>query len=100
MKRYLLIFTQSSVWWLIWPAVVFLAFSDQALLVTLLQWSAFALVLAGVSIVVSMVVFPQINLTELIDRTRNGDMAAAIVAGALLLFFGMLFYSMVFWAKA
>lgn len=100
MQKILRFFTQPSVWTLILPALVFLAFSDMALLLTLVQWSAFALVLAGVSIVVSMVIFPQIDLSDLIARTRKGDMAAAIVAGSLLLFFGLLFYSMVFWAKA
>lgn len=100
MLKILSYFKAPSVWLLILPAMLYLGYEDFELLETLLQWSAFALVLAGVSVVVSMVIFPQIKLTDLMDRTRKGDMAAAIVAGALLLFFGLLFYSMVFWAKA
>jgi hypothetical protein len=100
MQRFIRFFTQTSVWVLILPALLVLAFTDLPLVLTLVQWSAFALVLAGLSIVVSMVIFPQVDLTYLVRRASDGDMAAAIVAGALLVFFGLLFYSMVFWAKA
>ncbi len=91
---------QRSVWLLILPALLVLSLADFALVKTLVEWSLFALVLAGLAIIVSMVIFPQINLTDLVNRARAGEQPAATVAAALLVFFGLLFYSMVFWAKA
>jgi hypothetical protein len=91
---------QQSVWLLILPALIILALVDFDLVITLLQWSLFALVLAGVAIVVSMVVFPQIHLSTLMSRVVAGDRSAAIVVQGLLIFFGLLFFSMVYWAKA
>lgn len=89
----------SSVWVLVLPAIVLLGITDIALLKTLLQWGAFSLVLAGVSIIVSMVVFPQINLTSLVLDARGGNVGSAIVAASLVIFLGLLFYSLIFWAK-
>lgn len=100
LKAYFRYFTRPSVWVLILPALVFLAFTDQALVKTLLQWSAFALVLAGISILISMIIFPQISLSHLVADAERGSLPSAIIAAALLVFFGLLFFSIVFWAKA
>jgi len=94
-------FKPKSVWLLIIPALLLLFITDPALVKTMIQWSAFALVLAGVSIIVSMLVFPQIKLSELVvEAQENECLPSAIVAAALIIFFGILFYSLVFWAKA
>lgn len=90
----------SSVWLLILPALAILALVDLPLARTMLEWTLFALVLAGLSIAVSIVTFPQVNLTDLVRRAMEGDQASATIAAALLVFEGLLFYSMVFWAKA
>ena len=90
----------SSVWLLILPALAILALADLPLARTLLEWTLFAVVLAGMSILVSMLVFPQIKLSDLVDKAMAGEQPAATIAAALLVFFGLLFYSMVFWAKA
>jgi len=100
MPKILKSLADKSAWLLILPALAVLMLVDLALAKTLLEWSLFALVLAGVAIVVSMVVFPQINLTDLVTRALAGEQPAATIAAALLVFFGLLFYSMVFWAKA
>ena len=94
------VLAQRSVWVLIIPALILLAVSDIALVKTLVQWSAFALVLAGVSIVISMITFPQIKLTDFVAEAKRGSMPAAVVSAAIILFFGLLFFSMVFWSKA
>lgn len=93
-------FTQGSVWVLILPALAVLMAVDTAMAKTLIQWSAFALVLAGMSIVISMVTFPQIKLTDFVKEASNGSLPAAIVVAAIIMFFGLLFFSMIFWAKA
>ena len=87
-----------SAWLLIVMGALILGATDYRLLMTLVQWTAFALVLAGVSIVVSRVVFPSVNLGELIERMRSGELPAAVVAAALLVFVGMLFNGIVQWA--
>ena len=87
-----------SAWLLIVMGALILGATDYQLLMTMVQWTAFALVLAGVSIVVSRVVFPSVNLGELIERMRSGELPAAVVAAALLVFVGMLFNGIVQWA--
>lgn len=85
---------------LIVPAVVALFFIDDAMMKTLVQWLIFAPIIAGVAIMVSRIVFPQIDLTRLIKETHEGNKASAIVAGSLLMFVGLLVYALVTWAKA
>jgi uncharacterized membrane protein len=89
-----------SALFLIIPAVAALFFIDAAMVKTLVQWLIFAPIIAGVAIMVSRVVFPQVNLTQLVKETHEGNKASAILAGALLLFVGVLVYALVTWAKA
>lgn len=89
-----------SALFLIVPALAALFFIDAAMVKTLVQWLVFAPIIAGVAIMVSRVVFPQINLTQLIKETHEGNKASAILAGSLLLFVGLLVYALVTWAKA
>ncbi len=99
LRRFKVLVDKSALF-LIIPAMAALYFIDEAMTKTLVQWLVFAPVIAGVAIMVSRVVFPQINLTRLIDETHEGNKASAIVAGALLLFVGILFFALVTWAKA
>lgn len=85
---------------LIVPAVAALFFIDAAMVKTLIQWLVFAPIIAGVAVVVSRIIFPHIDLTKLIKETHEGNKASAIVAGALLLFVGLLVFALVTWAKA
>lgn len=89
----------ASAWALILPAVVFLSAIDAALIRTLLEWTSYALVLAGVAIVVSRVTFHQIHVAELMDEVRLGNRAAGAVVAAVVLFVGILVMSLVLWAK-
>src|ERR1700741_2499374 len=98
-KRIVPMFDKSA-WFLIAPAAVALFFVDPSLVKTLLQWSAFALVLAGVSIMLCRVVFPQIHLSDLITQAEAGNTAAGLVVAATVLFFGILFFSLIYWAKS
>lgn len=89
----------SSVWILVVPAAVLLCLTDLSFVETMVQWASFSLVLAGVAIMVSMVVLPQLNLTDLVDLAKGGSIPAAIMVAALVLFLGILFYTLIFWAK-
>lgn len=89
-----------SAWMLIIPPLIVLYFVDQAMMQTMLQWMSFAPVLAGVAIIVSRVVFPQIHLTTLVGEAIRGNSAAAIVAASLILFVSLVVLALVIWAKA
>lgn len=89
-----------SAWLLILPSIVALFFIDKAMLETLVQWLVFAPVLAGVAIIVSRVVFPQIHLTTLVNQVHKGNTGAAILASSLVLFVAIVIVALVMWAKA
>ena len=88
-----------SAWLLIVPACALLYYIDTAMTKTLVQWLIFAPVFAGVAIVVSRFVFPQINLTNLIDEAERGNVAAGIVVAGLLVFVAMVLQALVGWAR-
>lgn len=89
-----------SAWMLIIPSLIVLFFIDKTMLQTLTQWLVFAPLLAGVAIIVSRVVFPQIHLTTLVEQVRQGNMAAGLLAAALVLFVAIVIVALVMWAKA
>lgn len=88
-----------SAWLLIAPACGLLWYIDQAMAKTLLQWLVFAPVFAGIAVVVSRFVFPQINLSGLIKRSEDGNVAAAIIVAGLLLFVALVVQALVGWAR-
>lgn len=85
---------------LIIPCLVALFFIDASMVKTLVQWLVFAPIIAGVAIIVSRIVFPQLNLTKLVEEVHGGNTASAILASGLLLFVGLLIFALVTWAKA
>lgn len=77
-----------------------------AMVMTLVQWTAFGVALAGVTVVLSRIMAPMINLGELYScLTLRADWAdarrlpAAIVIAAILVFMGLLFLGLVLWAS-
>ncbi|NCE85282.1 hypothetical protein [Pseudomonas sp. Q1] len=89
-----------SAWLLILPSLLTLFLIDTAMLQTLIQWLVFAPVLAGLAIIVSRVVFPQIHLSTLVEQTGQGNTAAGLLAAALVLFVAVVIMALVMWAKA
>lgn len=90
-----------SAWLLILPAVLYLFLIDTAMARTLLEWTAYALVLAGITIIISRVTFPQIDLSDFVDKvSKTGDRAAAMVVSAIVIFSGLLMLALVLWARA
>lgn len=90
-----------SAWLLIAPALIAIFYLDPALGKTLVTWSAFGLAIAGVSVIISRIIFPHFDLSELYDMATNGrNLAAAILGAAVVLFVGMVMLALVIWAKA
>lgn len=86
---------------LILPALLALYFLvDAAMVKTLVQWSVYGLVLAGITVIISRIMFPQIKLTELVEQAMQGNRAAGTIAGSLVIFVGVMMLALVIWAKA
>lgn len=92
-------FADKSVLLLVATGAAVLALADWRMLLALLTWTAFAAVLGGVTILISRITFPAIRLTDLIERAKAGDMPAAVMVAALLLYVGLLFLGVATWAK-
>lgn len=90
----------TSAWILIAPSLIALFYIDESMLSTLVQWLVFAPVLAGVAVIVSRIVFPQIHLTTLVEQSIKGNQAAATLASSLVIFVAILVLSLVIWARA
>lgn len=94
------LFDQSA-WLMIAPSVGCLYYFDPAMATTLLQWSAYALSLAGAAVVISRLVFPQIDLGELVGKVREEDsLPAAVIISAVVLFVSAITLCLVLWGKA
>ena len=67
-----------------------------------LPWTSLSIVgiITGLAVIVSRMMFPQIELTRLLKEAHGGNRGAGIVVAGLLLFVGLLILSLVMWAKA
>lgn len=95
----LLPFFDLTAWTLFLVSLVPLYFINRPMLYTLIQWTAFALALAGVSVGLSRLLLPQIDLSDMVQRARYGDTAAGIVVFAVAFLMSFLFLGIVLWAK-
>lgn len=85
---------------MILPCLVVLWFIDGPMLLTVVQWLLVAPIITGLAVIVSRMMFPQIELTTLVKEAHKDNRAAALVVSGLLLFVGLLILSLVMWAKA
>lgn len=93
------IFADKAQWLLIVPAVGVMAALDLPRTITLLEWMLYAAVIAGFAIQVSLTVFPQIDLSDLVERAKDDPRASATVAAALVLFVALLILAVAIWTK-
>lgn len=99
-KKRLVPFLDLSAWVLLLVALIPLFFIDRAMALTMVQWTLFGLALAGVSVVISRIVLPQLDLNEWVARARENDPGAPLVILSIVLFLGIVFLGLVLWAKA
>lgn len=89
-----------SAWLLILPAMLVLWFLDPAAAKTLLHWSVYFLVLAGMVVIISRIVFPDIKLGEWLAEARaENNVAAGLIVAAVILFVGLAMLAAVLWAR-
>lgn len=91
--------TDGSAWLLMLPALLVLWVVDPPMVKTLLQWTMFFLVVSGLSVMVSRVCFPQIDLNSFLVRAYHGDKACALVVAAVIAFVAALIIAIVLWAR-
>lgn len=97
--RFKSLFDQGA-WLLMLPAAALLFLIDPAMLLTIGQWLLVGLVIAGLTIIVTRIMFPQVSMPWLVAEIAKGNLAAGVTAAALILFVGIIFLGLVLWAKA
>lgn len=100
LRKRLAPFLDLTAWVLLVISIVPLLLVDPAMVVTLVQWTAFALALAGVTVVITRVVLPQIDLSEWVERAREGSAGAGLMVLSVALAVCCVFLGLVLWAKA
>lgn len=98
-SRFKSLFDQSA-WLLMLPAAALLFWLDAAMMQTIVQWLLVAPILAGLTIIVTRLIFPQVSLSWLVAEVDQGNTAAGILAAALVLCVGIVFIGIALWARA
>jgi len=92
------LFDQSA-WLFMLPACLVLSLFDADMAKAVVQWTLVAVVLAGVANIVARITFPQLDIERLVGLVCKDNRAAAIVLAALVLCVGLIFLSLVLWAR-
>ena len=96
--RFAALFDKSS-WLLIIIGVAVLAMVDWRTALTLAQWAVGAFAIGGLTIVISRVTFPQIKLGDMVEKAKAGELPAALVVLAVVLYCGAVFIGVALWVK-
>jgi hypothetical protein len=67
------------------------------LTVTVLQVGGLMFMLAGVQVFLSILMWPNVNLRDLLERAENGNIAAGLAAAGLMAFNGLSLLAQVLW---
>lgn len=89
-----------SAWLLMLPAGLIIWLLDEAMLKTIIEWLLVAPIMAGLTVILSRIIFPQVDLTRMIDEVVLENRAAAVVVAGLMAFCGLVFLALVLWARA
>lgn len=101
LKKRLAPFVDMTAWVLVLVSLIPLWIIDNATALTLIQWTAYGLALAGISVVICRVVFPQIDLKVYLREAKDAEnIAAAIVVLGVCIFLSFVLLSLTLWAKA
>lgn len=91
-------FTDLTVWVLILICVIPLLIIDPFMLKTLVDWTAYGLALAGLTVFLSLMMLADVDLSDFVQRARDGNVAAAIVVASVAAFMAITFLALVLWA--
>lgn len=93
------IFLDKNALALVVPPAAILGFMDLPKLLTLLEWMLYAAVLAGFAIQISRTVFPQIGLSEMVEKARETPEGSSRVVASVVVFVGFLMLALALWTK-
>lgn len=93
------IFLDKNALALVVPPAAILGFMDLPKLLTLLEWMLYAAVLAGFAIQISRTVFPQIGLSEMVEKARETPEGSSRVVASIVVFVGFLMLALALWTK-
>ncbi|EAO1133531.1 hypothetical protein EX011_21440 [Salmonella enterica] len=82
------------------PSLLTLWAVDATLFQTIIEWLIVAPLVTGLAIILSRIVFPQVDLGLLVDEVILENKAAAIVVAGLMTFCGLLILALMLWARA
>ena len=98
--RRVCILGDKTAWMLMVPSALVLWYVDSALAKTVLEWLLVAPLITGLAVILSRMVFPQIELGRLVDEVMLENKGAAIVVAGLMVFCGLLIMALMLWARA
>ena len=94
-------FYDPTAWILIALCAGGVALFDPVMAKTILQWVLIFGVFAGVAVIISRHVLPQISLTSAVEKAMDDNpVAAAIIVLSVVIFLSTLVYSLTIWGKA
>lgn len=93
------IFLDKNALALVVPPAAILGFMDLPKLLTLLEWMLYAAVLAGFAIQISRTVFPQIGLSEMVEKARETPEGSSRIVASVVVFVGFLMLALALWTK-
>ena len=73
---------------------------DPVMARTLLEWTLIFGVFAGVAVIISRHVFPQISLTDVVSTASGSPNGAGMIALGVLIFMSFLVLALTIWGKA
>lgn len=82
------------------PSLICLWWLDAVLFKTIIEWLIVAPLITGLAVILSRIVFPQIDLGLLVDEVLLENKAAGIVIAGLMTFCGLLILALMLWARA
>jgi hypothetical protein len=93
-------FYDPTAWVLIIVCAGGVAMFDPVMAKTVLQWVLLFGVFAGVAVIISRHVFPQISLSAHVEAALAGNVGAGLVVAGICLFMSFLVLAITLWGKA
>lgn len=100
LKRRVLPFFDMTALTLFAVSLIPLALVDFVMVKSLVQWSAFGLSLAAMTVTLGRVLMPKVHLTDFVKEAERGNVAAAVVVLSVSMLMASVFLGLVLWSKA
>lgn len=89
-----------SALFLMLPSLLVAFLIDAPMAETITEWLIMAPFMAGLTVLLSRVMFPYIDFPRLLDEVMLENRGAAVVVAGLMTFCGLLMLALILWARA